>query len=136
MSPGGSPRKPADRVACAGAVVRDDCGQVLLVRRATEPGRGLWSLPGGRVEPGEDARACALREVREETGLRVAIGDELLTVEIGEYDVTDFAATVVGGELRAGDDAADVRWCSVETLTTLPLTPSLLDALAALGLAG
>jgi mutator protein MutT len=121
-------------VACAGAVVRNERGEVLLVRRANEPGRGLWSLPGGRLEPGEDARTCAAREVLEETGLVVSIGAELLTVEIGEYDVTDFAAAVVGGELRAGDDASDVQWAAIGDLTTIELTPALLEALPALGL--
>lgn len=116
-------------------MVRDGSGRVLVVRRANEPGRGLWSLPGGRLEPGESAAAAAEREVREETGLEVAVGAELLTVKIGDYDITDFAATVLGGQLRAGDDASDVRWCSVAELPSLPLTPSLRDALPALGLA-
>lgn len=135
MCPSGPSEKPAGRVACAGAVVRDGSGRVLLVQRAHEPGRGLWAVPGGRLEAGEDARAAAAREVREETGLEVEIGPELLTVEIGDYDVTDFAATVVGGELRAGDDAMAVRWCTPADLAALPLTPSMYDALPALGLA-
>ena len=58
-----------------------------------------------------------------------------MTVEIGDYDVTDFEATVLGGELRAGDDAMDVRWCTTAELADLPLTPSMYDALSALGLA-
>src|SRR3954467_13874735 len=118
MCPSDSAQKPANRVPCAGAVVRDGAGRVLLVRRANEPGRGLWALPGGRLEPGEDARGCAAREVREETGLEVTVSDELLAVVIGDYDVTDFAATVVGGELRAGDDATDVRWCTADELAS------------------
>jgi 8-oxo-dGTP diphosphatase len=134
MCPSGPTEKPTGRVPCAGAVVRDASGRVLLVQRAHEPGRGLWAVPGGRLEPGEDARAAAAREVREETGLEVEVGAELLTVEIGGYDVTDFAATVVGGELRAGDDAMDVRWCTPADLGLLPLTPTMYDALGALGL--
>jgi 8-oxo-dGTP diphosphatase len=134
MCPSDSTEKPASRVLCAGAVVRDEQGRVLLVQRAHEPGRGLWALPGGRLEPAEDARAAAAREVLEETGIEVAVGAELLTVAIGDYDVTDFAATVVGGELCAGDDASDVRWCTLEEMTGLPLTPSMYDALPALGL--
>jgi ADP-ribose pyrophosphatase YjhB (NUDIX family) len=136
MCPRDSAEKPTGRVACAGAVVRNERGDLLLVLRANDPGRGLWSLPGGRLEPGEDARTCAAREVLEETGLVVEVGDELLTVEIGAYDVTDFVATVISGELRAGDDAADVRWCAVDEFTSLSLTPSLLDALPTLGLTG
>jgi 8-oxo-dGTP diphosphatase len=135
MCPSDPAEKPARRVACAGAVVRDEHRRVLLVLRANEPGRGLWSLPGGRLEPGEDARAAAVREVREETGLDVVAEDELLTVQIGNYDVTDFSARVTGGELVAGDDAADVRWCPVDELKAVPLAPSLLEALPTLGLA-
>jgi 8-oxo-dGTP diphosphatase len=125
---------PSDPVACAGAVVRDDRGRLLLVRRGHEPSMGLWSLPGGRVEPGETAAEAAVREVREETGLDVEIGELLLTVPIGDYVVDDFAATVVGGVLTAGDDASEVRWVSADELRTLDVTPGLLDALLGLGL--
>src|SRR4051812_35800604 len=51
------------RVPCVGAVVTDAEGRLLLVQRANEPGRGLWSIPGGRVEPGETARQAVVREV-------------------------------------------------------------------------
>ncbi|MBV9293830.1 MAG: NUDIX domain-containing protein, partial [Frankiales bacterium] len=96
---GGVPRL----VECAGAVVRDPDGRLLLVQRGRDPGRGRWSLPGGRLERGETPAAAAVREVREETGLDVEVGELLATVELpGGYRVHDFAATVVGGELRAG----------------------------------
>jgi ADP-ribose pyrophosphatase YjhB (NUDIX family) len=110
-------------------VVRDVDGRLLLVRRARPPSQGLWSIPGGRVEPGETAAEAAAREVREETGLEVEVGALLTTVHIGDYVVDDFAAVVVGGQLRAGDDAWDVRWCSVDDAALLPLTPGLLDEL-------
>src|SRR4051812_49854108 len=110
MSPAPDQEKPAP-VECAGAVVRDEAGRLLLVRRGHEPGLGKWSLPGGRIEPDESAAAAAAREVREETGLVVAIGELLTTVDLpGGYRVHDFAGTVTGGQLRAGDDAHDVRW--------------------------
>lgn len=112
---------------CAGAVIRDDEGRLLLVRRGRPPSAGLWSVPGGRVEVGETPAQAAVREVREETGLDVNIGELLATVEIGDYLVHDFAADVVGGRLRAGDDAIDVRWCSFDEAALLPLTPGLLD---------
>jgi mutator protein MutT len=118
---------------CAGAVVRDAEGRVLLVRRANEPSRGLWSLPGGRIEPGESARDAAAREVREETGLEVAVGELLLTADLGPYVVDDFAAEVVGGTLTAGDDALDARWFSVAELATLECSPGLVEALARMG---
>ena len=128
MSPPPPPEKPHP-VLCAGAVVRDAEGRLLLVRRGRPPSAGLWSVPGGRVEAGETPAQAAVREVREETGLEVNVGDLLATVEIGEFLVHDFAAHVVGGELRAGDDAADVRWCTFDEAALLPLTPGLMDEL-------
>jgi 8-oxo-dGTP pyrophosphatase MutT (NUDIX family) len=97
-------------VACVGAVICDDKGRVLLVRRANEPGRGLWSLPGGRVEPGEEEAAAVAREVLEETGLEVTVGRLLGRVTIGRYDIADFSCTVTGGTLAAATDADDVAW--------------------------
>jgi ADP-ribose pyrophosphatase YjhB (NUDIX family) len=120
-------------VVCAGAVVRDGTGRLLLVQRGRDPGAGRWSLPGGRVEPGETPAAAAAREVLEETGLIVTIGELLATVPLGDYLVHDFAATVIGGELRAGDDASDVRWCSLPDAELLPLTDNLLDELRRMG---
>jgi len=123
------------RVRCAGAVVHDPAGRLLLVRRGREPGRGLWSLPGGRCEPGEDAAATAVRETREETGLAVRAGAVVGQVERPgpagvTYVIDDVACTVVGGRLAAGDDADQARWVSAAELAALPVTAGLLDALA------
>ncbi|MDQ1696000.1 MAG: 8-oxo-dGTP diphosphatase [Frankiaceae bacterium] len=129
MSPRSDAQKPHP-VECAGAVVRDAEGRLLLVRRGHPPSEGLWSLPGGRIEPGESAAQAAAREAREETGLNVLVGKLLGTVDLwGNYRIHDFAATVVGGELRAGDDAAEVRWCSDEDVALMSLSPGLLDEL-------
>jgi ADP-ribose pyrophosphatase YjhB (NUDIX family) len=111
---------------CGGAVVVDSEGRLLLVRRAHEPSLGLWSLPGGRVEPGETAREAAAREVLEETGLVVEVGAHVATVDLGPYVVDDFLATVVGGTLAAGDDASEVAFCSPAEVRALPLSPGLL----------
>jgi 8-oxo-dGTP diphosphatase len=129
-----------DVVLAAGAVIRDDEGRVLLVLRARDPQRGRWSVPGGRVEPGEDLPEAAAREAYEETGLEVAVGPELwrVTVPIGDgrlFEVHDFAATVVGGTLTPGDDAADARWVRPDELSTLPLTADLAVYLARAGIA-
>jgi len=131
MSPNAGAGKPL--VVCAGAVIRDAGGRLLLVRRGHPPGAGRWSLPGGRVENGESPASAAAREVAEETGLTVEVGELLATVTIGDYLVHDFAATVTGGELRAGDDASDVRWCSLADAALLPLTDNLLDELRRMG---
>ena len=94
-----------------GAVVVHD-GSLLLVRRGHGPAAGEWSLPGGRVEPGETVAQAVEREVREETGLAVRAGAEVGRVQIPgdgvRYDVVDLrcALTSTGQEPIAGDDAA------------------------------
>ncbi|GGM42501.1 NUDIX hydrolase [Longimycelium tulufanense] len=101
-------------IRCVGAVVFDPAGRLLLVLRGREPGRGLWSLPGGRVEPGESDAAAVAREVHEETGLTVTVGAPLGSVRrpapTGTYLIVDYRAEVTGGALRPGDDADEVRW--------------------------
>jgi len=122
----------ADPILGASAVIVAD-GAILLVQRGHEPQLGRWSVPGGRVEPGETLAEAAAREAYEETGLEVRIGAELwdLTITDGDrtYEVHDFAATVTGGSLRAGDDAADVRWIPLDELDQWPLTEDLLGYL-------
>lgn len=121
-------------VPCAGAVVHDAAGRLLVVRRRQEPGRGLWSIPGGRCEPGEDAAAAAVRETYEETGLAVAAGPLVGRVHRPgpggvTYVIDDVACTVLGGTLRAGDDADEARWVDAAALAALPLIDGLVEAL-------
>ena len=89
------------RVPCVGALVHDDDGRLLVVRRGREPGRGLWSVPGGRVEPGESDTVAVEREVLEETGLHVTVGVRVGTVvrdglDDALYDIRDYACIVTG----------------------------------------
>jgi 8-oxo-dGTP diphosphatase len=116
-------------IVCAGAVIRDDGGRLLLVQRGHEPARGTWSLPGGRVETGETLEQAAAREVLEETGLVVSVGALIETVDVMGFVVHDFAATVTGGTLVAGDDASDARWCTPDELAAMTLSPGLYDEL-------
>jgi len=132
------------RVPCVGAIIRDRSGggngggRLLLVRRANPPAQGTWSLPGGRVEPGELDSDALRREVAEETGLAVDPGRLVGTVEragpVGvTYVIRDHACTVIGGRLRAGDDASDVGWFATDQLAELPTAPGLVEALTAWG---
>ena len=116
-------------IACVGGLAYDEAGRLLLVQRANEPGRGLWSVPGGRVEPGEDDAAALVREMREETGLEVAPGPLVGSVRRGPYAIADYRCTVLGGTLRAGDDALDARFVDRAAMAALPLVDGLLDAL-------
>ena len=109
----------------AAVLVRDDEGRVLLIRRApgsTKP--GLWAIPAGYVDYGEDVRAAARREMREETGLLVEVG-EAVFVASNSHDPAKltvgiwFAGVVTGGKLEAGDDADDVGYFALDDLPPL-----------------
>jgi 8-oxo-dGTP diphosphatase len=122
---------------CVGGLAYDGQGRLLLVQRANDPGRGLWSVPGGRVEPGEDDAAAVVRELAEETGLVVRAGELLGVVELGAPGaaivVHDYRCELVGGTLAAGDDASAAAWVTAAQLRTLPTTPRLLPLLTEWG---
>jgi 8-oxo-dGTP diphosphatase len=117
-------------VRCVGAVITRADGRVLLIQRGNEPGRGLWSLPGGRVEPGESDEQAVAREVAEETGLVVTVGKLAGRVRRGRYDIGDYYAAIVGGELAAATDALDACWADPRAMQT---TTGLVEALTSWG---
>ncbi len=106
-------------------------GQVLLVQRGREPAKGLWGLPGGMLELGESLAEGVRREVREECGVEIEVGplvgvfQPMLRDPAGRlryhYVVLDYLASYVSGELRAADDADDVRWVEVAEMEHLPM---------------
>ncbi len=135
MSPAPDDKRPWPRLAASAAIFRGR--EVLLVERGKGQLRGLWSLPGGHVEPGEPARAAALREVAEETGIAAEIqglldiNDVILKDEAGNlrahYLITVFFGRWVSGEAVAGGDAAQARFVPPEALGTLRMTDGLPD---------
>jgi ADP-ribose pyrophosphatase YjhB (NUDIX family) len=109
----------------AAVLIRDARDRVLLVRRAPGATRsGLWSVPAGFVDYGEEVRAAAARELEEETGLVAEVGD-VVWVASNFHDPAKltvgiwFAGTVVGGELCPGDDADDARFFDLDDLPDL-----------------
>lgn len=128
-------------IPCVGAVVTDGQGRLLMIKRGHEPGAGLWSIPGGRIEPGETDAEALVREMSEETGLVVEVGRLIGRVrrpglDGAVIDIRDYAATVTGGTLRPGDDAADARWVEAADLDSLDITEGLIEALTDWGVLG
>lgn len=114
---------------CVGAVIVDD-GRLLLIKRGRGAAIGQWSIPGGRVEFGETLIDAVRREVVEETGFHVAVGELVDWVErIGaehHFVIADFRAHVLAGELQPGDDASAAAWVPLDELATIDLVDGLL----------
>jgi len=124
---------PAAPEVCVGAIVVDD-GRLLLVRRGHGPAAGDWSVPGGRVEPGETLAEAVVRELAEETGLEGVCGNLIGWVErIGDdyhYVILDFAVTLLeGAEPVAGDDAAEAAWVPLDEVAEQRLVEGLAEFL-------
>jgi 8-oxo-dGTP diphosphatase len=122
---------PTRPIVAVGVVIQEG-HRIVLVRRGREPGKGLWTFPGGAIELGETAEEAVRREALEETGLEVrvagvmAVVDSLERDERGQiryhYVIVDYAAHPTGGSLRAGSDASDARWVGLADLEGLALT--------------
>lgn len=129
-----APRPSCHAVVCDGR-------RVLLVKRGGNPFRGYWGLPGGAVELGETVAAALVREVREETGLEIAVGRFLDYIDAINRDGTGriryviffFAAEVTGGTLAAASDAAEAAWFEPDELGGLDVTPGAERILALAG---
>jgi len=115
--------------------VRDDA--LLMVKRAHAPGRGLWSIPGGRLEHGEYISEALTREVKEETGLDIEVGELVGMLEVvgdPHYVILDFFATPVGdAALVAAGDAAEVQWVPLDQVAGLECTPRFVETMTAWG---
>lgn len=133
------PKEPLIR--CVGAVVFDPFGRLLLVKRGHEPEKGKWSLPGGRVKPGETDEAAVQREIQEETGLSVIVGPLVGRIcrpaPKGTYVILDYSCWSNEQELLPGDDAVEAIWADTATFTTFSergaLTTGLADTLRTWG---
>ena len=123
--------KDAGPIVGVGAVIVNDTGDVLLIRRGKPPLHHEWSIPGGKVEHGETLQQAVMREVREETGLDIEVAELIDVVdgiihdvngEIGHhYVLIDYLARPVGGTLRAGSDAVHAEWVAYERLHEYPM---------------
>lgn len=126
----------AEPVIAVGAVVVRD-GSLLMVKRGRAPARGLWTLPGGRVEHGEYLDAAVVREVREETGIDVRVGGLVGIFEVvgdDHFVILDYGATAPpDAQPRASDDAEEVMWVRLEEVAQLECTPRLVETLKAWG---
>jgi 8-oxo-dGTP diphosphatase len=118
-------------------ICEDD--RYLIIKRAVEPDKGLWSVPGGMVEIGERAADAAVREAKEETGLDVEVTglldvvDKIVREEDGRirfhFVILDYEATPTGGVLNAASDALDAKWVTAEEFPGYRLSPTLVEML-------
>ena len=122
---------PSSPQVAVGAVVFKE-NKVLLVKRDNFPGKGLWAIPGGRVNLGETLQEAAEREIREETGVVIRAKDPVYAFDVIEHDthgsirfhyvIVDLLADYISGEPNPGSDACDARWIAHLELAELPLS--------------
>ena len=117
--------------AASVAIVRE--GKVLLIKRAFAPYQHLWTLPGGRIEPGETIEQCAIREIQEELRLTIRKPRPVILQELGragEFRLQVFVTSDFSGQIFASDEIADHKWMDPAALIALRTTSRLDDVLA------
>lgn len=124
---------PDHPIVGIGVVIVKD-GQIVLIKRRNEPGRGKWSIPGGIVDLGERIQQTVIREAKEETCLDVTDPQLIDVVDNVEYDedgkvryhyvIVDFLVKVVGGDVAAASDAEEIRWVKFDEVENHVLTSS------------
>lgn len=123
------PKRPIASVAVC--VFKDD--RILLIKRGTPPSEGRWSVPGGAIELGESFSNTATRELDEECGVRIEVGEvfdveNFIVFDDDEkiqyhYIITYMTANYISGDIRPGVDELDVRWATKEELSDLDMNP-------------
>jgi ADP-ribose pyrophosphatase YjhB (NUDIX family) len=118
--------------------------EYLLIKRASDPDKGLWAIPGGLVEVGEGIKDAAVREVQEETGLEVEVTELLDVIDKIDLDdtgrikyhfvIVDFLAVPRGGVMKASSDALEAVWVKKEGFKQYPLTETFKMLLKHVGL--
>lgn len=127
---------PSQPIGGVGTVLIRD-GKILLIKRASEPDKGMWSIPGGLIEYGETAEEAAAREVLEETGLKVdkpqfvdavtkVIYDENNRIQY-HFVILDFKSSSFIGHVQAQDDAQEAKWVKFEDVPTYPMPFTLME---------
>lgn len=126
---------PSHPIVGVGAVIVQD-GRLLIVKRGVEPGKGKWSIPGGAVDLGEEAREAVVREAREECGLDIEIIEDIPMDAVDNisidkegrfryhYVLLQFLAHPKGGTLKPSSDVLDAKWVPLEEVEKYDLTKS------------
>ncbi|MEE9169192.1 MAG: NUDIX hydrolase [bacterium] len=130
---------PDRPILAVSAVVQNQDKEILIVRRAVEPGIGLWSLPGGVVKLGESVEQALRREIREECGIEVKIGellgvfDRIFRDKAGKvkyhYIILDYRCYSENKDVRPGSDADDYHWLNESDLERFDYTPGVKELL-------
>jgi len=119
-------------ILAVGAVVFKD-QQILLVTRGKAPAKGIWAIPGGKVELGETLKQAAEREILEETGIQIKAGEPVYSLEVIRHDtigkirfyyyIVDFDCKYEDGQIKPGDDAVSAQWVSEKELNYFQINP-------------